>query len=206
MRHRNANPKLGRTTAHRKALIRNMVTALLREERIHTTVPKAKEARRWAERVITVAKRGDIHARRLAARTVQDNEVLKKLFDVVAPRFATRPGGYTRILKTGYRAGDNAPLSILELIGAEVKTALPETTPEDAKKKKGDKGVKAAAAPKAKKEKKPKETAAAPRGKAKGPRDKKAAPKTKAPTRGGGAPKQIGVKKSGRSSSGGKSG
>jgi large subunit ribosomal protein L17 len=203
MRHRNVNPKLGRTTAHRKALIRNMVTALFREERIHTTVPKAKEARRWAERVITVAKRGDLHSRRLAARTVQDNEVLKKLFEVVAPRFAERKGGYTRILKTGFRAGDNAPMSILELVGFEA-AVVKEAPAEDAKKKgaKVDKD----AAPKAKKEKKaPKEKSTAPR--AKGPREKKASPKTKAPTRGGGgAPKQIGVKKSGRSGSGGKSG
>ncbi len=204
MRHRLNNPKLGRTTAHRKALIRNMVTALLREERIQTTVPKAKECRRWAERVITVAKRGDIHARRLAARTVQDNEVLKKLFDDVAPRFATRPGGYTRILKTGFRAGDNAPMSILELIGAEYKTQEPEVADVDAKKK-GDKAEKSAA-PKAKKEKKaPKEKGSGPGAKPKGPRDKKTS-SPKPPTRGGGAHKQIGPKKAGRSSSGGKSG
>lgn len=205
MRHRKINPKLGRTTSHRKALIRNMVTALLREERITTTVPKAKEARRWVERVITRAKRGDIHARRMVARTVQDNDVLKKLFDDVAPRFATRPGGYTRILKTGYRAGDNAPLSILELLGSELKTPAPELEAPEAKgKKKGD--ADKAAAPKAKKEKKPKDKSAGPGTKPKGPRGGKAAPKTKAPTRGGGPKQNIGVKKSGRSSSGGKSG
>ncbi len=196
MRHRNANPKLGRTTAHRKALLRNMVTSLFREERITTTVPKAKEARRWAERMITVAKRGNLHARRRAASFVRDADVLKKLFDVVAPRYATRPGGYTRILKTGFRAGDNAPMSILELVGAEFASAEPVTDAGDAKQ--------AGKAPSAKGKKvtQPKKSTAP---KTKAPRgEKKTAPKPRAPVKG--APKQIGVKKSGRSGSGGKSG
>ena len=96
MRHRRTVPKLGRTPAHRKAMLRNMVTSLFREERVETTVPKAKEARRVAERMITAAKRGNLHARRRASRVVRDAAVLKKLFDEIAPRFATRPGGYTR--------------------------------------------------------------------------------------------------------------
>lgn len=190
MRHRNINPKLGRTTAHRKALIRNMVTALLRDERINTTIPKAKETRRWAERVITMAKRGNLHARRLAARYVRDAEVLKKLFDVVAPRYATRPGGYTRILKTGFRAGDNAPMSILELVGSEFVSAVAEEPVTDAGKK--------ARAPRGEK----KEKSLTPKSKAPRP-EKKAAPKTKTPLKGG---SKIGPKKAGRSSSGGKSG
>lgn len=118
MRHRKSGRKLGRNSSHRKAMYRNMVTSLLREERVVTTVPKAKAARRVAERMITFAKRGDLHARRQAARVVRDNEVLQKLFEVIGPRFAERPGGYTRILKTGFRRGDNAPMSILELVGA----------------------------------------------------------------------------------------
>ena len=119
MRHRRTVPKLGRTASHRKAMLRNMVTSLFREERVETTVPKAKEARRVAERMITVAKRGNLHARRRAGRVVRDAAVLKKLFDEIAPRFAERPGGYTRILKTGFRSGDNAAMSILELLSDE---------------------------------------------------------------------------------------
>ena len=121
MRHRKILPRLGRTSSHRKAMMRNMVTSLFREERVETTVPKAKEARRVAERMITYAKRGDLHARRRAARIVRDDSVLKKLFDEIGPRFATRPGGYTRILKTGFRQGDNAALSLLELLPEEGK-------------------------------------------------------------------------------------
>ncbi|HET9887111.1 MAG TPA: 50S ribosomal protein L17 [bacterium] len=138
MRHRKANPKLGRTTAHRKAMIRNMVTSLLREERVMTTVPKAKEARRIAERVITVAKRGGLHNIRQAARVVKDRDVLKRLFEVVAPRYAARPGGYTRIMKTGFRAGDNAPMSILELIDSD-RAVVPVEETEETKKKGGAK-------------------------------------------------------------------
>jgi len=116
MRHRKATVRLNRNASHRKAMFRNMVTSLLREERVETTVPKAKECRRIAERMITFAKRGDLHARRQVARVVRDSDVVKKLFDEIGPRFSERPGGYTRILKTGFRAGDNAPLSILELV------------------------------------------------------------------------------------------
>lgn len=126
MRHRIATVKLGRTSAHRRAMLRNMVTSLFREERIVTTIPRAKECRRVAERIITFAKRGDLHARRQAARMVQDNGVLKKLFDEIGPRFAERPGGYTRILKTGFRAGDNAAMSLLELLPDEKALAQKE--------------------------------------------------------------------------------
>ena len=144
MRHRRTVPKLGRTSAHRRAMFRNMVTSLLREERVETTVSKAKEARRVAERVITFAKRGDLHARRQAARVVRDPAVLKKLFEEIGPRYAERPGGYTRILKTGFRAGDNAPMSILELVD-RVVSVEPDEPAEGGSKKKTAKKLKESA-------------------------------------------------------------
>lgn len=120
MRHKVSGRKLNRAPAHRKMLYRNLVTSLLRHERIETTVPKAKEARRLAEQLITYAKRGDLHARRQVARKLTDPRVLQKLFDEIGPRYATRPGGYTRILRlSGARKGDNAELAILELVGDE---------------------------------------------------------------------------------------
>ena len=118
MRHNKTGRKLGRTASHRRALMRNMVTSLFASERIETTTPKAKEVRRVAERMITFARRGDLAARRQVAKTVQNPEVLKKLFDEIAPRYADRPGGYTRVLKIGARRkGDNAQRAILELLG-----------------------------------------------------------------------------------------
>jgi len=119
MRHNSDGRKLNRTASHRKAMLRNMVTSLFAKERIHTTTPKAKEARRLAERMITFARRGDLSARRQAAKTVKDPQVLKKLFDEIGPRFADRPGGYTRVLKTGNRKGDGAGTAILELLSSE---------------------------------------------------------------------------------------
>ncbi len=116
MRHALKGRKLNRTSAHREAMLSNMVTSLFRHERIRTTHPKAKEARRMAERLITRAKGGTLHARRLVHRVIRDNEVLGKLFAELAPRYKERNGGYTRILKLGRRAGDNAPMSILELV------------------------------------------------------------------------------------------
>jgi large subunit ribosomal protein L17 len=100
-------------------MLRNMVTSLFREERVETTLARAKECRRFAERMITFAKRGDLHARRQAGRMVRDTSVLKKLFENIGPRFHERRGGYTRILKTGFRAGDNAEMSLLELLPDE---------------------------------------------------------------------------------------
>ena len=136
MRHRVGHRKLGRITPHRIALLRNLATALFENERIRTTLMKAKELRPYAERLITLAKRdGDgLHARRLVRRDIQDGEVVKKLFDTLGTRFATRPGGYTRILRLGPRRGDGAEMAIVELIGSEYK-------PE----KKGEKGKKGAA-------------------------------------------------------------
>ena len=116
MRHRIKGRKLGRTAAHRKATLRNMATSLFRHERIETTTAKAKELRPFAERMITLAKRGDLHARRLAARKIQDREVLGKLFSDLGPRFAERPGGYTRIRKLGHRRGDAAEMALIELV------------------------------------------------------------------------------------------
>jgi large subunit ribosomal protein L17 len=116
MKHRIAGRRLDRTTEHRTAMFRNMVTSLLRHEKIVTTTPKAKELKRIADKVITAAKRGTPHARRLVNRDIKDVEVLVKLFGPVAERFKARPGGYTRIIKVGRRAGDNAEMAVIELV------------------------------------------------------------------------------------------
>ena len=116
MRHRKIGKKLNRTSAHRKALMRNMVTSLLDHERIETTDAKAKALRGVADRMITLGKRGDLHARRQALSFIRSNEVTAKLFDELAERFRNRPGGYTRVIKVGNRVGDAAPISIIELV------------------------------------------------------------------------------------------
>jgi len=116
VRHRARSRKLGRTSAHRKALYRNLVTALLEHERIETTDAKAKQLRRVADRMITLGKRGDLHARRQALRVVRDKAVAAKLFSELADRFRERPGGYTRVIKVRTRVGDAAPMSIVELV------------------------------------------------------------------------------------------
>ena len=118
MRHNVAHRKLGRVTPHRIAMLRNMATALFERERIRTTLPKAKELRPFAEKLITLAKRDSdrLHARRQAARHIQDPAIVKKLFDTIGARFATRPGGYTRILRLGTRHGDGAEMAYLELV------------------------------------------------------------------------------------------
>lgn len=116
MRHKISGRKLGRSPAHRKALSRNMVTSLFEHGRIQTTDAKAKELRRVAEKLITLGKRGGLHARRLALAYVRDKGVVAKLFEELSPRYAQRPGGYTRIVKVGIRRGDGAPVSILELV------------------------------------------------------------------------------------------
>ena len=116
MRHRKKGRQLSRTASHRRATLRNMATSLFRHERIETTTAKAKELRPYAERLITLAKRGDLHARRLAGAKIHDREVLGKLFGDIAARFSERPGGYTRILKLGHRKGDAAEMSLIELV------------------------------------------------------------------------------------------
>ena len=121
MRHNIDHKKLSRTAAHRKAMLSNMVTSLFERERIETTTVKAREAKRLAEKMITFARKGDLAARRHVARTVKDPVVLKKLFEDIAPRYAERPGGYTRVLKTGVRKGDAAQTAILELVGKDDK-------------------------------------------------------------------------------------
>jgi large subunit ribosomal protein L17 len=129
MRHLKSGRKLNRSASHRWALMRNLVTSLLREERIQTTDPKAKELRRWAERVISLGKVGTLHARRQALSIVQDKAVVRKLFDSLAPRFKDRAGGYTRIIKIGWRHGDAAPISLVELVGEPAK-ASPASEPK----------------------------------------------------------------------------
>ena len=140
--HNVAHRKLGRVTEHRIALLRNQATALLRHERIQTTMPKAKELRPFVERIITLAKRGvaagdangkALHARRMVLQDIQDKTVVSKLFDTLAPRFAERAGGYTRILRVGYRRGDSAEVAQIELVGSEWK-------PEEAKPAEGEEG------------------------------------------------------------------
>ncbi len=116
MRHRKKGRQLSRTRSHKKATMRNLATSLFRHERIETTTAKAKELRPYAERLITLARRGDVHSRRLAATKIQDRQVLGKLFDDIAPRYAERPGGYTRVLKLGNRKGDAAEMSLIELV------------------------------------------------------------------------------------------
>ncbi len=116
MRHKRKGRKLGRTSAHRKAMLSNMVTSLFEHEKIRTTQAKSKELRRTAEKLITFAKRDNLHARRLAARQVHDKKILKKLFDDIGPRYKDRKGGYTRIMKLGSRLGDGAPMAVIELV------------------------------------------------------------------------------------------
>lgn len=206
MRHRRDHRQLSRTMEHRKALLRNLVTALFEYERIHTSVAKAKEARRLAERLITFAKRGDLSARRHVARFVYREGVTKKLFDTIAPWYATRPGGYTRIVRIGKRrVGDASEVAILELVKSDeqkAKERKEREAREEAKieaKKKGKSAAAAAAeaaeksGAKAKKEKperekKPPKAAAEKRSKAqkggeKGAADKKAATAAKGKSR-----------------------
>ena len=131
MRHRKSGVKLNRTTSHRQAMFRNMVTSLLKYERIQTTDVKAKELRRWADHIITLAKRGDLHARRQAMAIVREKDIVHKLFEEAGKRFGNLNGGYTRIVKIGHRPGDAAPISMIELVAAD------ETEKKTKKKAKG---------------------------------------------------------------------
>jgi len=126
MRHRNYGRKLSRNTEHRNALLRNLVTSVILTERIHTTVAKAKAARPVVERMISLGKQGDLHARRMAASYLLDPAALKLLFGAFAQRYADRKGGYTRIVRTGWRKGDGADLAVLELVGSDVLQKLAE--------------------------------------------------------------------------------
>ena len=121
MRHRKAGKRLGRTSSHREAMLRNMVTSLLDHERIVTTTPKAKEVRKLADRMITLAKRGDLHARRQAMAVIRSKAVVAKLFEELKNDYQNRTGGYTRIIKTGNRIGDAASMAIIELVNYQEK-------------------------------------------------------------------------------------
>lgn len=136
MRHNVKGRKLNRTASHRKMMYRNMITSLFKHERITTTVPKAKEVRIVAEKMITFAKKGDLHSRRMAARKVMEPGILQKLFEEIGPRYADRAGGYTRIMRLGPRKGDNAELAILELVD---NTARPKSL--DSKKRSKDRRI-----------------------------------------------------------------
>jgi large subunit ribosomal protein L17 len=149
VRHADTVKKLGRTKQHRRAMLRNLVAQLFHYERIRTTLPKAKETRRYAERLIGFAKKGTVAARREVAMSIADKTLIKKLFDVIGPRFTERPGGYTRILKLGPRDGDGAEMAILELVVREERHKE-KAAKEAAAKEKGGRKPKAA-----KQEKKP---------------------------------------------------
>ena len=120
MRHRNAGRKLNRTASHRKAMFANMAVSLIVHEQIVTTLPKAKEIRPIVEKLVTLGKRGDLHARRQALSQIKDQDAVRKLFDAIASRYADRHGGYLRIMKAGFRAGDNAPLAVIEFVERDV--------------------------------------------------------------------------------------
>lgn len=126
MRHRKSGKRLGRTSSHRIAMFRNMVTSLFEHERIVTTIEKAKEVRPIAEKMITLAKRGDLHARRQAAAFIRSKDIVEKLFTVIKDKFTERNGGYTRILQTGVRKGDAASMAIIELVGYEEVIKTPQ--------------------------------------------------------------------------------
>lgn len=123
MRHKIAGRRLNRTTEHRISMMRNLSTSLFRHERIKTTLPKAKELRSFAEKLITISRKESLHARRQVMRHIHDKEVVAKLFDTLSARYASRPGGYTRIIKIGPRRGDDAEMAYIELVGAEVEVS-----------------------------------------------------------------------------------
>ena len=129
MRHRNQGRKLNRTASHRSALFSSLACALIKHEQIATTLPKAKDLRRVADRLITLAKRGDLHARRLAGSRLRDEEMVAKLFETLGPRYAARPGGYTRVLKAGFRYGDSAPMAVIELVDRDPEARGKDSDP-----------------------------------------------------------------------------
>lgn len=189
MRHRKQRGRLERPSSHRKAMVRNQVTSLLDHEQIETTDAKAKVLRRVADRMITLGKRGTLHARRRALAVIRDRDVAAKLFDELAPRYATRPGGYTRVLKVRQRVGDAAPMSIVELVDRGVAPEAKKPA-KDEKAARAARPAKAAKAPKAAKPEKKAEK------KEKGARaEKQPAAKAKAAKPKGAGP---GAKKTGR--------
>ncbi len=145
MRHGAAHRKLGRTSSHRTAMFANMAASLIEHEQIVTTLPKAKELRPIVEKLVTLAKRGDLHARRLAVSRVRDQDQVRKLFDTLAPRYAERSGGYIRILKAGYRHGDNAPMAVIEFVDRDVSAKGKDSGPVVIVDDEGGTGLPAAA-------------------------------------------------------------
>src|ERR1044071_7573118 len=139
MRHRNAFRKLNRTATHRSALFSSLATALIKHEQIVTTLPKAKDLRRVADRLITLAKKGDLHARRLAFARIRDEAMVAKLFDTLGPRYAERPGGYTRVMKAGFRYGDAAPMAVIELVDRDTDAKGLDSGPVQTEDAAGDK-------------------------------------------------------------------
>ena len=178
MRHAVKGRKLGRTSSHREALFRNQLQSLVEKEKIVTTLPKAKELRPIAERVITRGKHGTVHDRRWVLRWVLKRDLVKKVFDEIAPRFTERPGGYLRIVKLGPRQGDGAEMAVLELVEREAAAAAPEPEPKKAKEPKPKKEAK---------DSKPKAASKKPKAEAKPKRESKKE-----------APKKVSTKKEGR--------
>ena len=129
MRHGKVYRKLNRTAEHRRAMFANMAAALIKHEQIVTTLPKAKELRPIVEKLVTLGKRGDLHARRLAVAEIRDVAMVKKLFDVIGPRYKDRQGGYTRIIKAGFRYGDNAPMAVIEFVDRDVEAKGKDSGP-----------------------------------------------------------------------------
>lgn len=153
MRHRNSGRKLGRESSHRQAMMCNLATSLFASERIRTTLPRAKELRSFAEKLITTAKKDSLHARRLVARVVRDKDVLRKVFAQLAPLYAERPGGYTRIYKLGFRRGDSAEMALIELVdrpSAKAASAMKPGAPARKKLIESDGADSSAAGPRAK--------------------------------------------------------
>jgi len=145
MRHRRAGRKLNRTASHRRALFANMAAALIKHEQVITTLPKAKELRRVTDRLITLAKRGNLHSRRLAVSRIRDEAMVKKLFDVLGPRYKERPGGYTRVLRAGYRYGDSAPMAVIELVDRDPDARGKDSGPTQDREQDDAEGAQAAA-------------------------------------------------------------
>jgi large subunit ribosomal protein L17 len=141
MRHRNAFRKLNRTATHRSALFASLATALIKHEQIVTTLPKAKDLRRVTDRLITLAKKGDLHARRLAFSRIRDEAMVAKLFETLGPRYAARPGGYTRVLKAGFRYGDSAPMAVIELVDRDPEAKGLDSGPVQDQGSEGDKAA-----------------------------------------------------------------
>jgi large subunit ribosomal protein L17 len=141
VRHRNAFRKLNRTATHRSALFASLATALIKHEQIVTTLPKAKDLRRVADRLITLAKKGDLHARRLAFARIRDEAMVAKLFDTLGPRYAERPGGYTRVMKAGFRYGDSAPMAVIELVDRDAAAKGLDSGPVQHQDDEGDKAA-----------------------------------------------------------------